>query len=322
MSYEILYGRQFLDLNNGTYIPMILSGSNNCSMFSNGREIRERHWWAYGTYGHSDRTAKTKDEWIQWMQERVEGNPEVEWFMRGSKWLLGKDMVRWMESGIKSARTIEEIIQAVPYQSLHCFVTIYDKSKDYTDPGYSRREREMFIHSSKELVHWIDEFEEMKKTKKETEEVCKHISFSGIEPLGIGFKSAVKGAVICKVGNGYLKSFQVRESGSQYSLTPDASNAIVFESEEDFSKKTEGLYLRKRKLIKANQPSKNFVIRIASGGYTGQYVSKMSRSKLHMTGGKSTAKKFTTRGAAEKYIKDMLEGRIPACKEFEVAEIA
>lgn len=322
MSYEILYGRQFLDLGNGTYIPMILSGANNCSMFRNGREIRERNWWAFGTYGRDDQTAKTAEEWIRWMQERVEDDPDREWFMRGGKWMLGKDMVRWMESGIKSARTIEEIIQAIPSQSLHCYLTIYDKTKSYGSGGYARYERDVFIHNSAELVHWIEEYEARKKAKLENEEVCKNIEFCGIEPLGIGAKSSVSGPVICKVGKYYLEEFEIRESGSRHSLTPDIFKALVFDSEEDFSAKTRGLYLNKRKLIKASQPAKNFVIRICGGGYGGQYVYKKTKANLHMTVSKTSAKRFATQGAAEKYIKEMLEGRIPACKEFEVVEIA
>ena len=45
MSYEIIYDKQFVKVNEKTFIPMILSGSNNCTEYSpSGRERRERSW--------------------------------------------------------------------------------------------------------------------------------------------------------------------------------------------------------------------------------------------------------------------------------------
>lgn len=42
MSYSIIYGRQFVKTTKGI-IPMILSGSNNCTEFIQGREVLERN---------------------------------------------------------------------------------------------------------------------------------------------------------------------------------------------------------------------------------------------------------------------------------------
>lgn len=45
MSYEIIYDKQFIDLQDGRYVPLILCGSNNCYETTfNGRERRERGW--------------------------------------------------------------------------------------------------------------------------------------------------------------------------------------------------------------------------------------------------------------------------------------
>ena len=44
MSYSIIYGRQFVKTTKGI-IPMILSGSNNCTEFIQGREVLERNWY-------------------------------------------------------------------------------------------------------------------------------------------------------------------------------------------------------------------------------------------------------------------------------------
>ena len=80
MSYEILYSRQFVSLGNGTYIPMILSGSSNCTMFRYGREILERHWWPLGQ-GNS--LGKTEEQLIAWMEKQIENQrPDADWFKR------------------------------------------------------------------------------------------------------------------------------------------------------------------------------------------------------------------------------------------------
>ena len=43
MSYEIVYSKQFIKTNK-YIIPTVLMGSNNCTMYYGGREIKERDW--------------------------------------------------------------------------------------------------------------------------------------------------------------------------------------------------------------------------------------------------------------------------------------
>jgi len=48
MSYEIIYDKQFVKVNDKTFIPMILAGSNNCYEWSpSGKERRARSWWNF-----------------------------------------------------------------------------------------------------------------------------------------------------------------------------------------------------------------------------------------------------------------------------------
>lgn len=45
MSYDIFYDKQFVKVNENTFIPMVLTGSNNCTEWSpRGRERRARSW--------------------------------------------------------------------------------------------------------------------------------------------------------------------------------------------------------------------------------------------------------------------------------------
>lgn len=56
MSYEIVYDKQFIKVNtnNGNkYVPMVLSGSNNCYEWSNGgKERRARSWFPFSLDGN------------------------------------------------------------------------------------------------------------------------------------------------------------------------------------------------------------------------------------------------------------------------------
>ena len=59
MSYEILYDKQFIDLQDGRYIPFVLAGSNNCfDIGPTGRERRSRSWFAYTPNGKFAATEK------------------------------------------------------------------------------------------------------------------------------------------------------------------------------------------------------------------------------------------------------------------------
>ena len=46
MGYTIVYARTFIKTTKGI-IPLVLHGSNNCTEFVNGREVRERSWDIY-----------------------------------------------------------------------------------------------------------------------------------------------------------------------------------------------------------------------------------------------------------------------------------
>ena len=314
MSYEILYGRQFIDLENGTYVPLILSGSNNCSMFHNGREIAERHWWPIGNL-----VGKTEEELLQWMDDRIDkDNPGHEWFMQNGKWLFDSSMPKWFKSGVKSALTIEDIKKRLPEQSLYCFVSVYDNDKHYSNVGYNTHENKKFVCTTEELLQWIDEYNARVISKKEHESIYPHISFSGIKPLGLGIKNDVAGPVICKIGTRYLIEYDAEKR--TYSYGPDISKAIVFESSEAFKNKTMGL-IRKYQLIKAARPKKEFVIKVSDGSYCGRYVEKQSRSRLHFASRPETAKGFASEKAASKYIEESLKGKYSRACSFIVEKI-
>lgn len=315
MSYEILYGRQFIDLGDGRYIPLVLSGSNNCTMFRNGREVLERHWWPFGP--QLGKFALTKQELFDWISERAQESPDGEWFMRSGKWLLGSDMPRWIESGIKSARTIDEMVTRTG--SLECYICIYNNEIPYGEKGHCRHEYTEFARSTEDLLKWLEIFDSVKSSKKENEEVYPSIAFMTLEPLKLGSKPKPNTPVVCKCGKHYLSQYEV---GSGYTCSWDSDEAIIFDSEEDFRKKTAGLRIGNYRLIAPPKPKKDkaFVITVMDGPYAGEYVEKLSRSRLHFSRSSEYARRFTSEKEAERYIKERLEGRFSRAKEFAVIQ--
>ena len=321
MSYEILYGRQFIDLGNGRYIPMILSGSSNCTMFHDGREIRERYWWPFTS---DDLLAAPAEIMIEWAEEQASKGQDMEWFRRGSKWMHYSDIPTWMKSGIASARTLDEITTMVPYQSLRCSISIYDESKSYGEKGYHRDENLRYIRHTEELIEWLKEYEEMKENKKENERCYPTMSFSGIEPLGLGVKRASDQPVICKINSRYLCDYHCGENGRySYTCSSDISEAMVFENAEDFAEKTKGmLTFAKYRLINANQKEKLYVVAIETvNSPKTMYVKRKNPSKLSVSTSIKDAMRFTTEKAAQNYIDRVLVDNYPAVKTFRVEKI-
>ena len=81
MSYEIIYDKQFIKVSEDKFVPMILTGSNNCYDYNNKRA---RSWWAYNI---NESVVLTLDEMIEYTksvrQDIINRNNEREkdkWF--------------------------------------------------------------------------------------------------------------------------------------------------------------------------------------------------------------------------------------------------
>ena len=76
--------------------------------------------------------------------------------------------------------------------------------------------------------------------------------------------------------------------------------------------------MRSYRLVKADQPAKNFVIKIDAGCYRGQYVKRKTSRHLMLSFNVSGAKRFASERAAQNYIDTMLVGRYTNCNSFVV----
>ena len=79
MSVDIIYEKQFIDLKDGRYVPLLLSGSSNCYEYSsNGRERRARNWWLLTPIPRFEHFAPTLNEMLN-MCDELRNDLQFQW---------------------------------------------------------------------------------------------------------------------------------------------------------------------------------------------------------------------------------------------------
>ena len=306
MSYEIIDGRQFIRTTRGI-LPMILGGSNNCTMVYGNREIRERSWFIM--YG---------EKWLEIPEcellvkaEELFGGEHLneEHSARyGGKWLSGADFLFFVKRGVKYAKTIEEIRTLCPGQYLECYVSYY--KEDDWKCGLRGT-----IKETAALEAWLDS---ARKRKNELQKdahnkyVSIHISLQGIKPLNI--ETALlgkdrKGAVIVKVRkNAYVS--EVTERFIHFTL--NIEDAMEFPTTEEAIVSLPQS-LRPYRLISASAKEeakkKKIILMVESGLRAGCYIYRLGKHRLSVTSTPKSAKRFSSENAALKWFNEYVGSR-------------
>lgn len=129
MSYEIVYNRQFLKIDD-KIIPLVLHGSNNCyeSMW-NGRYRRERNWSSIYFNQKNTMISRTEKEIIKYI-DSICGGTYQEHFIRNGKWVDDIGLIRFFKNGIKVAKTIEEMQETYFFKSMEGYFSIYNSTSN------------------------------------------------------------------------------------------------------------------------------------------------------------------------------------------------
>lgn len=170
MSYEILYNKQFLKTQEGKYIPIILSGSNNCYQVQwNGKERRSRkwsicnmpHWCNYKIDFTEEELLKEQEQWLD----------REQFYVVNGKYVNGKQWYNLVKNAIKNAKTIEELDQYDrPVAYLHIWKNDNGKSFDsHTD--------RIKLNNSQDLQDFIKMYNERLKEKQNNEAIYPVIDF-------------------------------------------------------------------------------------------------------------------------------------------------
>ena len=302
MSYEIIDGRQFIKTTRGV-LPLILGGSNNCTMYYGGREIRERSWFLmcgqnWLECSERDLLGKAEDMFGGADLSREEGTKY------GGKWLNGADFLTFIERGMKYAKTIEEVRELCPNQSLSCHVSYYVEDGE----SWASDLRENICETDK-LEAWIDAARELEKSlymDNNIKYVGINISFQGIAPLNIERavqRNRAAGPVIAKMKSRYVTD--ATKNSISYSVRIE--DAMVFpcvDEAMDQLPRAFGPYRFVSAGAKDMAKAKNTVLIVKSGFRTGYYIKSLSRSRLYFASRKQDAKRFSTEKAAMKWAEE------------------
>lgn len=296
MSYTIMYGRTFIKTTRGI-IPMVLTGSNNCTMFYGGKEILERDWSAF-------RCEMRRDPWVELpaevLMEKVraafkEDYPDC--WKRGSEWINNRQAVKFFERAIKEAQSIEEIFANNLGQSLRCSISYWGKESNSTY-------LEKYCHTTTELEAWIDEAKAFEKTLGKGD--CYYdIRFSGIKPLKSPQREYNE-PVVLKYHNNYVTKISDRSIGTN----KDVQEALVYNSSKEAQAAMQSCYFRGDIKIVRKPEIKNkpYAIVICSGGNNGDFVMNKTARRVRICRKVSEAKSFATESQAQKYINEKLGG--------------
>lgn len=315
MSIEILYDKRFIKIDENKYIPMVLMGSSNCTMFVGNREILERAWSPL----FGKKTIYTRDELLEIVNSCIANTrPDYdgEWFTlggRGGKWVTNKNIVDFINNACNKAITIEEYSKnGYPVK---CSISYHrDCEWKNTDVQY--------IHDTKSLVEWIESAQ-----TKEMEGYAKYINveFLSIKPLKIASNKHTNNPFVVKHKNGYIT--EVKENS--YCTSVDLADAKVFTDYAEYEEIYLPMLRRFRgtfkvvdynNLIKRKQQNR-YYIHIAEGARAGMNIKRTSPVHIFFVGTPNNAKKFSSVKSAEKYIAEKLFNHETYAKRFEILSI-
>lgn len=164
MSYTIVYNRQFLKIDN-KIIPLSLYGDNNCTQYHNGRERRVREWYSMYFNGGNQMIAVTEDEITEKIKSYTGGQYQ-DHFMKNSKWVDDKGLIRFFNDGIKEAKTIDELQEEFFFSGMQGSFSVWKGMENTIENRVS-------IYSSDDLRKFLaDSQERINKADQESVYIC------------------------------------------------------------------------------------------------------------------------------------------------------
>jgi len=249
MSYTIVYDRQFLKLEDGRIIPMILCGANNCWETSyDGRERRERYWTALW---EQIVPAYKPEELMKKAESYCSGGEYQEHFMRGGKWVDDAAFLRFFQNGINQAKTMQELTdERIHTPSIRAFFSVWTRVPGKKEwEGNHSTECDRYLRSDEELVAFLIEADERLKRKTADESIYVCLKYFGNDPLPKPKRERKPKTRL--TGEFYVVTFGIgsyvtKLTGRHLHHCPYISSAKQFQTAKDAEKWIEQRHLKSR----------------------------------------------------------------------------
>lgn len=150
MSYHIVYKRQFVNVGDGRYLAIILSGDNN--VYEPNTNRRCRYWDAYHSTSFAF-PALTEDEIMAWCDKLIEESVYHEFFKWNGKY-VGKNIKSFFKNGIKEAVTIEDLVNNNIVLSAK--ISQWEKVEGRAYDEQSQVGKTVYFHTTDELIEFLD----------------------------------------------------------------------------------------------------------------------------------------------------------------------
>lgn len=181
MGYTIVYGKQFIKTNDGRIIPLILAGSNNCyTQNFRGRERRERSWSSI-VGGSNNNICFNEVEIYENINSWLGGTYQEHFKMHGI-WVDDAKLLKFIQNGIKNAKTIEELSELNRYPiALKVYLSVWytdgETYKDGTLKTKDKIESKRIVGNSAELNEFLAQADQRLKERQENETIYVCIEF-------------------------------------------------------------------------------------------------------------------------------------------------
>lgn len=270
MSYEKLYDIVVVDLGNDTLLPMILSGSSNCSEWYRSKYVPERNWWPLlGKDIFGDKNT------VMTAAKRMFPDAAQEQFYYNGKFLSGSDVMKKITKAIDTTLTLEDYKKAGYFGSY--------VNKEYVKTGEELKNKiEQYVKAGTEVFIDFGHYP-LKRPKKKKE-----------------------GLVVLKTRRknnpSYVVNIETTSTNNIIIHYGKIEDALLFSGEEEAIKAVGNFSALKAVSLKTQcQKEKEWVI----WTFGDRYVSKMIKNRLWITDDTKYAMRFATETAAQKYLDEI-----------------
>ena len=189
MSYQILYDRAFIKVDEKRTIPFLLMGSNNCYDMYNkrARDWGNASFHSNGIIGDNEAILKSIDDYRASLIERDKEDgfsskyddkhfgyfTGIAFYGRSTSATTFSAYKSYFANGIKTSRTIEEYKALGITFDIHVYC--WDKVKDFDEKGIEYKER-VYLKDTQHLIDTVKEFEDYYKPLSYSVYLSSHIS--------------------------------------------------------------------------------------------------------------------------------------------------